>query len=72
MELHFLGARDNTSVTKNIWMLQNTQLKGYTSFYTFVVTASAGKLESQLAAGELGLGVERKPNDTHCWVVGLI
>lgn len=72
MELNFLVARDNTSVTKNIWMLQNTQLKGYTSFYTFVVTASADKLESQLAAGGLGLGVERKPKDTHCWVVGLI
>lgn len=48
------------------------KLKGYTSFYTFVVTASTGKLESQLAAGGLGLGVERKPKDTHCWVVGLI
>lgn len=58
MELHFLGAWDNTSVTKNIWMLQNTQLKDYTSFYAFVVTASTGKLESQLAAGGLGVGRE--------------
>lgn len=43
MELNFLVARDNTSVTKNIWMLQNTQLKGYTSFCTFAVTASTGE-----------------------------
>lgn len=59
-------------MTKNISMLQNTQLKGYTSFYNSAVTASAGKLESQLAAGGLGLGPEKKLNDTHCWVVGLI
>ena len=72
MELNFLLAMDNISVTKNIWMVQNTQLKGYTSFYTFVVTASAGKRESQLAALWLGLGVDRKPKDTHCWVVRLI